>query len=83
MNCFFFFPDILPGENQILHTNHTYLAVQKICEAVVSRADADTLSLDIPLPINNEQEVVDLYVNVCQRNKSIKVIPPAKYVFLW
>ena len=58
---------------QVLYTNHTYGAVQICVDAVVSRANADALSVDISLPVKSEQEIIDLYVKVCERNKSIKV----------
>ena len=39
----------------------------------MSRANADALSVDISLPVKSEQEIIDLYVKVCERNKSMKV----------
>lgn len=63
----------LQPEEEILHNNHTYLAVKNTVDATVTKYDADILSLDLTFPIESEQEIVDLYAQVCQRNRSIRL----------
>ena len=59
--------DIKPGD-QIIVTDHTYQACRNIVDFVTNKVDAETVVVEIPFNIKNEQEVVDLILNsVCDR----------------
>jgi isopenicillin-N epimerase len=58
--------------SQILINNHTYNAITNTSHATVKKYDADTLSLDFKVPIESESDIVDLYVEVVERNRSIR-----------
>lgn len=63
----------LKPEDQILVNNFTYNAIANAAHSAVKKYDADTLSLDIKVPIESESEIVEMYVEVVQRNRSIRV----------
>lgn len=49
----------LEPESEIFHTSHTYPAIKFTIDQVVTCYDADILSMDIPLPISSEAEIVE------------------------
>jgi len=56
-----------------LHSSHIYLAVGNAVDSVATNYDADILGLDISLPIESEEQVVELFEQVADRSKSVKV----------
>ena len=48
----------LKPEDEILHTDHAYLAVKNAVDATIVKFNADVLSLDVELPIRSEDEYV-------------------------
>ena len=59
--------DLKPGD-QIIVTDHTYQACRNIVDFVTKKMDAETVVVEIPFNVRNEQEVVDLVLNsVCDR----------------
>lgn len=63
----------LGPEDEILSNSHSYNACSNAIESAVKRCGADTLSLDITLPIRSEEEIVEQVVEICKRNVSIRL----------
>lgn len=63
----------LGPEDIILSNSHTYNACANAIESAVKRCGADTLSLDITLPIRSEMEVIEQVVEICKRNVGIRL----------
>jgi len=63
----------LGPEDIILSNSHTYNACSNAIESAVKRCGADTFSLDINLPIRDENEIVEQIVDVCKRNVGIRL----------
>jgi len=65
---------ILEREDIILLNSHTYRACAKTIECTVNRTGADTISLDITLPIRSEDRLVEEMVEVCKRNVGVRLV---------
>jgi len=63
----------LGPEDIILSNSHTYNACSNAIESAVKRCGADTLSLDITLPIRSQEEMVEQVVEICKRNVGIRL----------
>merc|ERR1712179_172503 len=63
----------LGPEDIILSNSHTYNACSNAIESAVKRCGADTLAMDVTLPIRSEEEVIDQVVEVCKRNVGIRL----------
>jgi len=64
----------LNTEDIILVNSHTYGAIVNTVDSAIRRAEADLLELDIPLPIRSEEQIVDLILEPCRRNVSIRLV---------
>eukprot|EP00092_Neocalanus_flemingeri_P028528 GFUD01030980.1.p1 GENE.GFUD01030980.1~~GFUD01030980.1.p1 ORF type:complete len:400 (+),score=104.55 GFUD01030980.1:98-1297(+) len=63
----------LGPEDIILSNSHTYNACSNAIESAVKRCGADTLSLDITLPIRSEEDFIEQVVEICKRNVGIRL----------
>ena len=63
----------LTPKDAVLITNHTYGAVKNIVDYYTSKAGAKMVTLQIPFPIQSEQEICDLYNKVLAENPDIKL----------
>lgn len=62
----------LTPKDAVLITNHTYGAVKNIVDYYTSKAGAKMVTMEIPFPIQSEQEICDLYNKVLSDNPGIK-----------
>ena len=57
----------------ILVYSWTYKSIENACHSVASRTGAEVVVLDLNVPIESQQEVVDKYRKCLAENKHIKV----------
>lgn len=64
----------LDPESEVLHTSHVYLSTKFTIHELIGSYDADALSVDLKLPVKSEDDIVDFFEGICQRNTSIRVM---------
>ncbi len=54
----------LEPETKVLYNSHIYPAIENTVDEVVTGYDADTLCVDLKLPIMSEEQIVNFYKEV-------------------
>ena len=54
----------LEPKSKILYCNHTFPSTKLCIDQVATEYGADALSIDIPMPIESEEQIVELYHKV-------------------
>ncbi len=59
--------------DKILITSHTYRAVKKTVQFVSQGLGLETVVMEIPIPIDSEDDIINLYSDVVKGDKDIKL----------
>ena len=72
INCVMKSIDLSP-DDAVLITNHTYGAIRKTVDYYTSKAGAKTVTVNIPFPIESEDQIFEIYRKVLLENPNIKL----------
>ena len=72
INCVIKSIDFNPND-AVLITNHTYGAIRNTVHYYTSIAGAETVTVDIPFPIDSEEQICEIYRKVLLDNPNIKL----------